>query len=227
MERLQPLRILLVEDDERLATILCKQFSDAGYSVDQTALAREAQALGRTEDYMAAVLDLGLPDGNGLEVLRIWRAEKIAMPVLLLTARGEWYEKVEGLKAGADDYLSKPFRIEELLARVSAIVRRNAGRTKSVISVGRFELDEDQRLLKLESGMAYRLTGTEFRLLRCLMANPGRVQSKSHLIDQMYNLSETPTENIIEAYIARLRKMLGKDVILTRRAQGYVFNDLG
>ena len=227
MERLQPLRILLVEDDERLATILCKQFSDAGYSVDQTALAREAQALGRTEDYMAAVLDLGLPDGNGLEVLRIWRAEKIAMPVLLLTARGEWYEKVEGLKAGADDYLSKPFRIEELLARVSAIVRRNAGRTKSVISVGRFELDEDQRLLKLESGVAYRLTGTEFRLLRCLMASPGRVQSKSHLIDQMYNLSETPTENIIEAYIARLRKMLGKDVNLTRRAQGYVFNDLG
>jgi DNA-binding response OmpR family regulator len=127
MERLQPLRILLVEDDERLATILCKQFSDAGYSVDQTALAREAQALGRTEDYMAAVLDLGLPDGNGLEVLRIWRAEKIAMPVLLLTARGEWYEKVEGLKAGADDYLSKPFRIEELLARVSGSEIAKAG----------------------------------------------------------------------------------------------------
>ncbi|AOY88194.1 DNA-binding response regulator [Marinobacter salinus] len=219
------MRLLLVEDDHLLAEGLASQLEKAGFSVDTTHTAREAVILGAQEDYRVGVLDLGLPDGNGLDVLRKWRASNARFPVLILTARGDWQDKVNGLKAGADDYLSKPFQAEELIARLYAIVRRSEGRVQSSLKAGPFELDENRQSLKLADGTEHSLTGTEFRLLRCLMSRPGHVFSKEQLMEQLYNLSESPSENIIEAYIRRLRKLVGPDTIATRRGQGYLFNE--
>lgn len=219
------MRLLLVEDDRLLAEGLASQLEKAGFSVDTTRTAKEAVILGGQEDYRVGVLDLGLPDGNGLDVLRRWRANNAHFPVLILTARGDWQDKVNGLKAGADDYLSKPFQAEELIARLHAIVRRSEGRVQSSLKAGRFELDENRQSLKLADGTEHSLTGTEFRLLRCLMSRPGHVFSKEQLMEQLYNLSESPSENIIEAYIRRLRKLVGPDTIATRRGQGYLFNE--
>lgn len=219
------MRLLLVEDDRLLADGLARQLEKAGFSVDATSLAREASALGEQEDYRAVVLDLGLPDGNGLDVLRKWRTNQVNIPVLILTARGDWQDKVNGLKAGADDYLAKPFQTEELIARLNAIVRRSEGRVHSVVKAGSFELDENRQSLRLADGTEHILTGTEFRLLRCLMSRPRQVFSKEQLMEQLYNLNDNPSENVIEAYIRRLRKLVGTDTIATRRGQGYLFND--
>jgi len=219
------MRLLLVEDDRLLADGLARQLEKAGFSVDTTSMAREAVVLGEQEDYRAVVLDLGLPDGSGLEVLKKWRANQVNLPVLILTARGDWQDKVNGLKAGADDYLAKPFQAEELIARLNAIVRRSEGRVHSVLRAGRFELDENRQSLKLADGTEHTLTGTEFRLLRCLMSRPRHVFSKEQLMEQLYNLNDSPSENVIEAYIRRLRKLVGPDTIATRRGQGYLFND--
>ncbi|GHD44517.1 DNA-binding response regulator, OmpR family, contains REC and winged-helix (wHTH) domain [Marinobacter persicus] len=219
------MRLLLVEDDRLLADGLSGQLEKAGFSVDTTYTAREALILGEQEDYRVAVLDLGLPDGNGLDVLRKWRMNRVSCPVLILTARGDWQDKVNGLKAGADDYLAKPFQTEELIARLNAIVRRSEGRVHSTVTAGRFELDENRQSLKLNDGTEHSLTGTEFRLLRCLMSRPGHVFSKEQLMEQLYNLNESPSDNVIEAYIRRLRKLVGNDTISTRRGQGYLFND--
>jgi len=219
------MRLLLVEDDRLLAEGLASQLEKAGFSVDITRTAKEAVILGEQEDYKACVLDLGLPDGNGLDVLRKWRTSKVAFPVLILTARGDWQDKVNGLKAGADDYLAKPFQTEELIARLNAIMRRSEGRVHSSVKAGRFVLDENRQTLTMEDGAESSLTGTEFRLLRCLMSRPGHIFSKEQLMEQLYNLNESPNENIIEAYIRRLRKLVGPETIATRRGQGYLFND--
>ncbi len=219
------MRLLLVEDDPLLADGLASQLAKAGFSVDVTHSAKEATALGLQEDYRAAVLDLGLPDGNGLDVLRKWRTSNANFPVLILTARSDWQDKVNGLKAGADDYLGKPFQTEELIARLNAIVRRNEGRLHSSVKAGGFELDINRQCLKTAEGSELSLTGTEFRLLRCLMSRPGHIFSKEQLLEQLYNLNESPNENIIEAYIRRLRKLVGQEAIVTRRGQGYLFND--
>ncbi|XKH59775.1 response regulator transcription factor [Halomonas sediminis] len=219
------MRLLLVEDDHLLADGLASQLEKAGFSVDTTHTAREAIILGEQEDYRAGVLDLGLPDGNGLDVLRKWRMSNANFPVLILTARGDWQDKVNGLKAGADDYLAKPFQTEELIARLNAIVRRSEGRVQSTLKAGRFELDVNRQSLKMPDGTEHSLTGTEFRLLRCLMSRPGHVFSKEQLMEQLYNLNDSPSENVIEAYIRRLRKLVGVNTIATRRGQGYLFND--
>lgn len=219
------MRLLLVEDDRLLADGLTNQLERAGFSVDTTYTAKEAMILGEQEDYRVGVLDLGLPDGNGLDVLRKWRMNRVSFPVLILTARSDWKDKVNGLKAGADDYLAKPFQTEELIARLNAIVRRSEGRVHSLVKAGRFELDESRQCLKVNDGAEHSLTGTEFRLLRCLMSRPGQVFSKEQLMDQLYNLNESPSENVIEAYVRRLRKLIGTDTISTRRGQGYLFND--
>lgn len=219
------MRLLLVEDDRLLADGLASQLEKAGFSVDIGRTARDARVLGEQEDYRAAVLDLGLPDGNGLDVLAQWRRHQIEFPVLILTARGDWQDKVDGLKAGADDYLAKPFQVEELVARIHAVVRRSEGRIHSVLKAGPFELDENRQSLKVPGGQEHSLTGTEFRLLLCLMSRPGHVFSKEQLLEQLYNLNESPSDNVIEAYIRRLRKLVGPDTISTRRGQGYLFND--
>ncbi|WP_349342500.1 response regulator transcription factor [Marinobacter sp. MMG032] len=220
------MRLLLVEDDRLLADGLASQLEKAGFSVDSTFTAKEAMVLAEQEDYRAVVLDLGLPDGNGLDVLRKWRMNRASFPVLILTARGDWQDKVNGLKAGADDYLAKPFQTEELIARLNAIIRRSEGRVHSLVKAGNLELDENRQSLKLADGTEHSLTGTEFRLLRCLMSRPGHVFSKEQLMEQLYNLNDNPSENVIEAYIRRLRKLVGTDTISTRRGQGYLFNDL-
>lgn len=219
------MRLLLVEDDKLLAEGLANQLEKSGFSVDVTHSAKEAMQLGAQEDYKACVLDLGLPDGNGLQIVKTWRQHSSALPVLILTARDDWQDKVNGLKAGADDYLTKPFRAEELIARLHAIMRRSEGRTHSLVKVGRFELDEQRQYLTIAGQAEHSLTGTEFRLLRCLMGRPGQIFSKEQLIEQLYNFNDSPNENVIEAYIARLRKLVGAEAILTRRGQGYLFND--
>ncbi len=218
------MRLLLVEDDTLIADSLNRQLTAAGFTVDQAQTARQAEQLGKQEDYRAVVLDLGLPDGNGLNVLKNWRAHKLAMPVLILTARGDWQDKVNGLKAGADDYLAKPFQTEELLARLNALIRRSEGRVEARLVAGGFALDEYRQCLQTPEGQEHSLTGTEFRLLRCLMSRPGQLFSKEQLLEQLYNLNDSPSDNTIEAYVRRLRKITGTDAITTRRGQGYIFN---
>ena len=218
------MRLLLVEDDTLIAESLNRQLTAAGFTVDEASTARQAENLGKQEDYRVVVLDLGLPDGNGLDVLKNWRADKLAMPVLILTARGDWQDKVNGLKAGADDYLAKPFQTEELIARLNAIVRRSEGRDHSVVKAGRVELDENRQSLTLDDGTQHSLTGTEFRLLRYLMLHPDSLLSKSRLTEHVYEYDQDRDSNVIEVYINRLRRKIGHDAIETRRGQGYVFH---
>lgn len=219
------MRLLLAEDDVLLGVSLSNQLQQAGYAVDWTESAEQALMLGKQEDYRLAVLDLGLKDGSGLATLKNWRQCKISLPVLILTARSDWQDKVNGLKVGADDYLAKPFQMEELLARLEALVRRTEGRTLNKLIIGSYELDEDRQQITTPQQQTHNLTGTEFKLLRCLMSQPQRIFSKEVLMEQLYSLDETPSENTIEAYILRLRKMLGKEIIVTLRNQGYRFND--
>lgn len=218
------MRLLLVEDDTLIAETLSRQLTAAGFSVDQAGTSERAKQLGGQEDYRAVVLDLGLPDGSGLDVLKSWRAGKLSTPVLILTARGDWQDKVNGLKAGADDYLAKPFQTEELLARLNALIRRSEGRVEAKLTAGGFELDEYRQCLQTPDGVEHALTGTEFRLLRCLMSRPGQLFSKEQLREQLYNLNDGPSDNTIEAYVRRLRRIAGAGTIITRRGQGYVFN---
>lgn len=218
------MRLLLAEDDEMLALSLLRLLRTAGFAVDHVVTAERAQRMGLQEDYRAAVLDIGLPDGSGLGVLRAWREARLELPVLLLTARGDWQDKVNGLQAGADDYLAKPFHAEELVARLNALIRRSEGRVRRVLQVSGFELDEERQRVMTPEGLWHGLTGTEFRLLRCLMARPDRVFSKEELLEQLYNLDAEPTHNVIEAYIRRLRRLIGRDAIKTLRGQGYVFD---
>lgn len=218
------MRLLLAEDDVLLGESLGNQLRQAGYAVDWTDSAKEAFILGQQEDYRLAILDLGLRDGSGLKTLKNWRLSKINLPVLILTARGDWQDKVNGLKAGADDYLAKPFQMEELLARLEALVRRTEGRTLSKLVVEGYELDEERQQITTPQQEIHNLTGTEFKLLRCLMSQPQRIFSKENLMEQLYSLDENPSENTIEAYILRLRRILGKEVIVTLRSQGYRFN---
>jgi DNA-binding response OmpR family regulator len=217
------MRLLLAEDEAALAGRLQETLEAAGYAVDLADNGDDTLFLGDTEDYDLVVLDLGLPKLPGLQVLETWRRNGRQMPVLILTARHTWRDKVRGLKAGADDYLTKPFHPEELLARLGALLRRSHGRADPRLSAGTFTLDEDhQRVVHLD-GRTIDLTGTEFRLLRYLMLNAGRLLSKTRLADHVYGQNFDLDSNVIEVYIRRLRERLGKDVIETRRGQGYVF----
>jgi len=217
------MRLLLVEDDPLLQSSLRQSLEQAGFAVDASDSAGTAAQLGLQESYRVAVVDIGLPDGNGLEVMQQWRQAGCEMPVLLLTARDSWQDKVNGLKTGADDYLAKPFHWEELLARLHALIRRSEGRTSSTIEVGRYRLDEERQRVCTPNGEWHGLTGTEFRLLRCFMTRPNRLFSKEELLEQLYNLEAEPSLNTIEAYIRRLRLLIGRNAIQTQRGQGYVF----
>ncbi len=217
------MRLLLVEDDVPLATELQAALRRAGYAVDLAGDGEEALFLGRDESYDLVILDLGLPRVPGLRVLEQWRRDDRAMPVLILTARDTWSEKVQGLKAGADDYLTKPFHPQELLARLDALLRRAHGRAAPGLAAGNFRLDEDRQRVVRSDGSVQDLTGTEYRLLRYFMLNPGKVLSKTRLTEHVYEQDFDLDSNVIEVYVRRLRDKLGKQVIETRRGQGYVF----
>lgn len=219
------MRLLLVEDDRHLNDALQKDLKLAGFAVDAVMDGETAEFLGATEAYDIVVLDLGLPKLSGLEVLQRWRAANNPVPVIVLTARDAWYEKVDGFKAGADDYLGKPFHVEELLARIGALLKRLHGQSQSQIQKFGIVLDEDQQVAIVDETRRVELTAAEFRLLRYLMLHPGKVLSRSHLAEHIYQQGRDPDSNVVEVYIKRLRQKLGQSVIHTRRGQGYVFGE--
>ena len=217
------MRLLIVEDEASLGRSLQARFTDLGYAVDLAPNGIDGAHLGATEPYDAVILDLGLPDKPGLAVLQEWRAAGHRMPVLILTARDGWAERVEGLQAGADDYLGKPFHIEELIARIQALLRRAAPVQAPQLQVGPWRLDEGSQCLVDGDGRQTTLTATEFRLLRYFMRHPDVVLSKSRLAEHVYDFDAERDSNVIEVYVCRLRILLGNERIETRRGQGYLF----
>jgi two-component system OmpR family response regulator len=214
------MRVLVVEDDRGVARQIEQALRSAGYVVDVAHDGEEGHFLGDTEPYDAVVLDLGLPVIDGLTVLQRWRRDRRSMPVLILTARDSWREKVTGLRAGADDYLAKPFELEEVLARVAALIRRAAGHASPVLECGPVALDTTTNRVTL-SGGPVGLTALEFRALSYLMHHPGKVVSKTELTEHIYGQDFDRDSNVIEVLINRLRKKLGAGLIKTYRGQGY------
>lgn len=214
------MRILIVEDDADLSRQLKSAFKDAGYAVDVANDGEEGHFLGDTEPYDAVVLDLGLPLIDGVSVLQKWRADGKTFPVLILTARDQWSEKVAGFDAGADDYLTKPFHVEELMARLRALLRRAAGHTTDTIELG--DLMVDNRAARaFVDGMAIKLTSHEFRLLSYMAAHKGRVISRTELVEHIYDQDFDRDSNTIEVFVGRLRKKIGTERIETVRGLGY------
>ncbi len=220
------MRLLLVEDDPRLSKRLKASLKQAGFAVDVADNGQDAEHAGMEIDYDVVVLDLGLPRKSGLEVLKQWRDNGRRLPVIILTARDAWYERVDGFKTGADDYLGKPFHMEELLARIQALIRRRHDDAPGQLYVGDYLLDEERQQLRNEREVID-LTGIEFRLLRYFMLHPGKILSKTRLTEHVYENDADKDSNVIEVYVNHLRKKLGRDVIETRRGQGYVFRDDG
>jgi len=217
------MRLLLVEDHVPLADELTASLTRQGYAVDWLADGRDAAYQGASEPYDLIILDLGLPGKPGLEVLQEWRSAGLATPVLVLTARGSWAERIEGLKAGADDYLPKPFHPEELTPRIQALLRRAHGlANQPQLEAAGLQLDESRQCVT-SGGEAIDLTAAEFRLLRYFMLHPGQILSKSHLADHLYDGETERDSNVIEVHVNRLRGKLGRNVIETRRGQGYRF----
>lgn len=214
------MRVLVVEDESRLARQLEEALGRAGYAVDRAADGARADFLGQTETYDAIVLDLGLPKVDGLTVLRRWRDAGMTAPVLVLTARGSWHEKVQGIDAGADDYLSKPFRLEELLARLRALIRRTRRLASSEIRCGAVTMDARAGKVT-RGGEPVKVTALELRVLSYLMHNRGRVVPQSELTEHIYASDADRDSNTIEVFIARLRRKLGADIIETVRGLGY------
>jgi two-component system OmpR family response regulator len=213
-------RILVVEDEPTLARQLAAVLDEAGYAVDCAAEGEHAEFLGQTECYDAVVLDLGLPKMDGLTVLRRWREAGLTMPVLVLTARGSWHEKAQGIDSGADDYVAKPFRTEEVLARLRALIRRASGQAAPELRCGALVLDP--RAAKItRAGVTVRLTGHEFRVLSYLMHHRGRVVSQAELTEHIYAQGFDRDSNTVEVFIGRLRRKLGATAIETVRGIGY------
>jgi two-component system, OmpR family, response regulator len=217
------LRLLLIEDDIVLVSSLKQSLESSGYAVDTADNGIDAEYLGNEGIYDVIILDLGLPQRSGLEVLKNWRKSNNRTPVIVLTGRDAWHERVDGFKAGADDYVGKPFHIEELLARLTALLHRSRQLPGGTLTLGGLILDEEGQIITTENGQVHSLTGTEFRLLRYLLLNPDRILSKSQLTDHIYDFDSDKDSNVIEVYIRRLRHLLGKQRIETRRNQGYVF----
>ncbi len=214
------MRVLLVEDDARLRETLCASLQEAGYVVDSVDNGLDALHLGQTEAFDAVLLDLGLPQLDGLSVLRRWRAAGRAMPVLILTARDSWHEKVTGIDAGADDYLAKPFHIEELLARLRALIRRAQGLASPLLQCGPLLLDTRSGRLSC-AGQPVSLTAHELKVLDYLMHRPGQLVSRSELTEHIYAQDFDRDSNTIEVFIGRLRKKLPAALIETVRGRGY------
>jgi len=214
------MRILLVEDDPDLTRQLKRALADADYAVDYAPDGEEAKFLGETEPYDAIILDLGLPKIDGVSVLEAWRRANIATPVLILTARGAWSEKVAGFDAGADDYLTKPFHTEELLARLRALVRRSAGHAAPSLTCGSLRVDPRAARASV-AGEPLRLTSLEYRLLHYLIMHQGRVISRTELVEHLYDQDFDRDSNTIEVFVGRLRKKIGPDRVETVRGLGY------
>jgi two-component system OmpR family response regulator len=214
------MRILIVEDERRLAEQLVTAVSEAGYATDCAHDGERADFLMQTERYDAAILDLGLPKIDGLSLLTRWRDAGIAIPVLVLTARASWHEKVKGIDAGADDYVAKPFRMEEVLARLRGLIRRAAGRAQPELQCGALRLDP--RLGRVTvNGEPVRLTSHEFRVLSYLMHHSGRIVSQSELTEHIYAEGADRDSNTVEVFVARLRRKVGWSLIETVRGMGY------
>jgi two-component system OmpR family response regulator len=217
------MRLLLIEDDLNLSLSLKMDLGSAGYVVETTNDGELGEFLGATEHYDAVILDLGLPKLSGLEVLRQWRQTDNQTPVIVITARDAWHEKVDGFEAGADDYVCKPFHIQELLARLRAVLKRMHNLNQARLKVFGIELDEDEQIVTVDGGKFRELTAIEFRLLRYFMLNAGKVLSKSQLGEHIYSESSEPDSNVLEVYVKRLRNIVGNHLIHTRRGQGYLF----
>jgi two-component system OmpR family response regulator len=215
------MRILVVEDERRIAADIAAALKASGYAVDVVGDGEEAWFRGDTESYDAAILDLGLPKLDGLTLLKRWRAEGQRFPVLVLTARGAWTERVEGIDAGADDYLPKPFEMDELLARLRAVLRRSAGQAAPVLTSGPLSLDTRQMRVTLR-GVPVALSPLEYRLIAYLMHHAGRVVPPTELAEHLYDIDNERDTNAIEVIVARLRRKLGTDLIETRRGFGYI-----
>jgi two-component system OmpR family response regulator len=218
------MRLLVVEDDPDLNRQLVTAFTDAGYVVDTAKDGEEGHFLGDTEPYDAIVLDIGLPVMDGVSVLQKWRRSGRKTPVLILTARDRWSDKVAGFDAGADDYVAKPFHMEEVLARIRALVRRSAGHASSEFSCGPLVLDSASARVTVD-GKAVKLTSLEFRLLSYLLLHKGRVVSRTELVEHLYDQDFDRDSNTIEVFVGRLRKKLGIDVLRTIRGLGYCISE--
>ncbi|MFJ3487276.1 response regulator transcription factor [Pseudomonas sp. NPDC090202] len=221
------MRLLLVEDHVPLADELMATLGRQGYAVDWLADGRDAIHQGACEPYDLIVLDLGLPGIPGLEVLQKWRADGLSTPVLVLTARGSWAERIEGLKVGADDYLTKPFHPEELQLRIQGLLRRARGlANQPTLEAAGLHLDEGRQCV-IRDGQDIQLTSAEFRLLRYFMLHPEQILSKSHLAEHLYDGENERDSNVIEVHVNHLRRKLGREAIETRRGQGYRFGGAG
>ncbi len=218
------MRVLVVEDEPKLSGQLRATLESAGYAVDVAHDGEEGQYLGSTEPYDAVLLDLGLPEVDGLTVLDRWRKDGIKTPVLVLTARDSWSDKVTGLNAGADDYLAKPFQMEELLARLRALIRRAAGNASPELQAGPVRLDTRSGRVTRD-GEPIKLTAQEYKLLNYLMQHKGKVVSRTELIEHIYDQDFDRDSNTIEVFITRIRKKLGVDIITTIRGLGYSLDD--
>ncbi|MBE1525623.1 two-component system OmpR family response regulator [Sphingopyxis sp. OAS728] len=218
------MRILIVEDEPMLGPQLKATLEGAGYAVDLATDGEDGHFLGSTENYDAAILDLGLPEIDGLTVLDRWRREKRNFPVLVLTARDSWSDKVAGLDAGADDYLAKPFQTEELIARLRALIRRAAGNASSELIAGPVRLDTRSGRVTLD-GAPVKLTAQEYKLLSYLLHHKGKVVSRTELIEHIYDQDFDRDSNTIEVFVTRIRKKLGADIITTIRGLGYQLDD--
>ena len=218
------MKVLIVEDEARLARQLADALAAAGYAVDSAADGERADFLGHTEQYDAVVLDLGLPKVDGLTVLRRWRDQGLTMPVLVLTARGSWHEKVQGIDGGADDYMAKPFQMEEVLARLRALIRRSHRRPTPSLRCGDVALDPRSAVVTLK-GAPVKLTSHEFRVLSYLMHHAGRVVPQVELTEHIYAQDAERDSNTVEVFVARLRRKLGASAITTVRGMGYRMED--
>jgi len=218
------MRLLFVEDDPLISRDVAKVLQKNGYLVDIEPNGEEAWFKGDIEEYSVAVLDLGLPGMDGLSILKRWRENERNFPVLILTARGNWSERVEGIDAGADDYLTKPFQMEELLARLRAIVRRAAGQASPVILAGKMRLDTKLKSLTID-GLSIDLSPMEYRCLHYLALNRDRIVSQMELTEQLYAQDFERDSNSVEVLIARMRRKLGKGIIKTKRGFGYTLSE--
>jgi two-component system OmpR family response regulator len=215
------MRILIVEDEARIADLIADVLQSEGYIAEIASDGEDGWEKGGTESYSAAILDIGLPRMDGISVLRNWRKEGVNFPVMLLSAKSSWNERVEGIDAGADDYMVKPFQMEELLARLRALLRRTSTQKMTALSVGGLQLDLLQMRITLE-GRRIKVTPLEFRLLSYLLHHKGEVVAQSVLAENIYFRYQEPDSNAIEVLIGRLRRKLGSDLIETKRGFGYV-----